>query len=645
MSSLLSFAWRSRKGKHEVQVPDIAPASSLEDAITLTASMDMDTGMQDDDDDTFYSLAPETPPTPEGLKPRRSLLQVRQELGLPSYLSLDLSLNLSLNLNQVEPPRIPLLPPQLVHSPQITNSSFYSKSSSERVAESPNLAAPTTAVGALVAGSMGVVRPLQHHAPLLPPRPWDLQQLDDEVRYQQLNDDDESSSHQWEPPTSPTSSSIASSQVGLTEQKSRIGYNFDPIMHLNVSAISNNKDDQSSLHSLSEYRGEYYRSEDEEEQHDSWLLQRKRWNQRSNKERLVMDCLERLQSDLTVVQDIEATEADGEWFLNTDMDEGLLCGFPDITQRNLDAYLQSILSEMDTACPEEFFLSPTQMEDYGETHQELRQALQFVQGLLRLETTREWECKYEIRAELGIPTEASSEYTCIRYTTSAKSVSELSNLFALRAGPETIRGGDTSLFSLPEDSMTPHTSNVSMATTITTKPPSPQRRNKDATVVLKTVAILTTLVQRLSLACARLLETDRSGSPEAIRATEELKRHYLQLLSLPSKDLCTVSDAFCPASMPLVRTVSLEDEDQEHSIPALPPCVIRQTTEPRLLLGAFDGMNKNRIVEEEEEEDDLRRQVGSNDYDCNDVREGVPEDAADDRECVTDFYQQMTLQV
>lgn len=123
-----------------------------------------------------------------------------------------------------------------------------------------------------------------------------------------------------------------------------------------------------------------------------------------------MDCLERLQSDLTVVQDIEATEADGEWFLNTDMDEGLLCGFPEQTQRKLDAYLQSILSEMDTACPEEFFLSPTQMEDYGETHQELRQALQFVQGLLRLETTREWECKYEIRAELGIPTEASSEY-------------------------------------------------------------------------------------------------------------------------------------------------------------------------------------------------------------------------------------------
>lgn len=209
-------------------------------------------------------------------------------------------------------------------------------------------------------------------------------------------------------------------------------------------------------------------------------------------------------------------------------------------------------------------------------------------------------------------------------------------------GPETVRGGDTSLFSLPEDTMTPHTSNVSMTTTITTKPPSPQRRNKDATVVLKTVAILTTVVQRMSLACARLMETDRSGSPEAIRATEEMKRHYLQLLSLPSKDLCTVSDAFCPASMPLIRTVSLEDQEQEHtSIPALPPCVIRQTSEPRLLLGAFDGLNTNRIVEEEE--DDLRRQVGSNDYDCNDVREGAPDE--DERECVADFYQQMTLQV
>jgi len=54
---------------------------------------------------------------------------------------------------------------------KISNSSFYSKSSSfERIAESTNLRAPTTAVGALVASSRGVSFATEQHKPSLPPR-------------------------------------------------------------------------------------------------------------------------------------------------------------------------------------------------------------------------------------------------------------------------------------------------------------------------------------------------------------------------------------------------------------------------------------------------------------------------------------------
>jgi hypothetical protein len=207
----------------------------------------------------------------------------------------------------------------------------------------------------------------------------------------------------------------------------------------------------------------------------------------------------------------------------------------------------------------------------------------------------------------------------------------------------TVRGGDTSLFSLPEESMTPHTSNASMATTITSQPSSPQPHNvpsSDAVAVRRTIEFLTTILQRLSLSVKRLMETTgRASSPEAIRATEEMKRHYLQLMQLKNSDLNAVSDAFFQSMMPLVRTVSLEDE--ENVAPA------------RHLLRAFDaGVQNNNImtttdvvkgvshrIEEEEEDDDLRRLVGSNDYEeCADEREG-PESE------VRDFYQQESCQV
>lgn len=553
MSSFLSFAWRnnssttnnnngktaSASAKNSATIPDVTHSASLEDVLSPTASVE-DENQQPQSKQQNKKKAP--PGTPEGLKQRKPFREIRRQLGVSSKV-------LKKYKQQKPDPKttiaaatattaLPLLPPHpVVHSPQVTNSSFYSRESSStkstRVAASPNLAAPTTAVGALVAASTHHTHhnnrapaPV-YHKPLLPPRHWlddddqqehaavqqrsqqygqqqpqyqqpqqylqqQFHQQQEQQYQQQFNnhmppmrplrqhhdlayqrmevennnnmmmmqycqledeDDDEQSSRdnsedsddgddlyninanvRWQPPqdSSITSSSFgASSQAGLVEdnqQRRANGYNFDPILHLNVSAISGPADDQSSLHSLEAYQHtmlqhqsmeEDMAAEEEEEDRDTWMMKRKRWNQRSHKERLVLDCMERLMADLDLVADIEAqtdegTRSTSDWFLQTPMnEEGLLVGLEISTKQRLQRYLQSIINEMDTACPEEFFLSPTQMDAYGDTHQDLKQALQFVLSIAGLNSmedeNNEWQIKYEVRTAMGLSSQADSK--------------------------------------------------------------------------------------------------------------------------------------------------------------------------------------------------------------------------------------------
>jgi len=208
--------------------------------------------------------------------------------------------------------------------------------------------------------------------------------------------------------------------------------------------------------------------------------------------------------------------------------------------------------------------------------------------------------------------------------------------------------------------MTPHTSNISMTTTITSRPSSPTRHsndtddNDDAIQVRRTIEILSTLLQRLTASIERLLETSGHtvSSPAAIRATEEMKRHYLQLMQLTNGDLCAVVDAFYQTSsntagsssmFPLIRTVSLEEQDTTTAQQSCHTHIVQQqqqTPAPRHLLNIFEGQTTKGIshrIEEEDEDDDLRRLVGSNDYDRNDTRDGAPDERDEE---IRDFYQQ-----
>ena len=159
--------------------------------------------------------------------------------------------------------------------------------------------------------------------------------------------------------------------------------------------------------------------------------------------------------------------------------------------------------------------------------------------------------------------------------------------------PQTIRGGDTSLFSLPSDSAndnTPHTSNVSMATTITTVV-SPQNNGSNMYKkrqqqsyftsgdkendlgsfqnIRKTFESLAKLLSKLEATC-RDINSNKTESRES-KIIESLEKIYLEFLNIPSADLKTIVNSF---EMELfeprnyVRTVS-NDEDVTTS--RLPP--------------------------------------------------------------------------
>jgi hypothetical protein len=139
--------------------------------------------------------------------------------------------------------------------------------------------------------------------------------------------------------------------------------------------------------------------------------------------------------------------------------------------------------------------------------------------------------------------------------------------------PETVRGGDTSLYSLPSDSAnttTPHTSNVSMTTTITSAfSPNRKGRQQDGVRLRRTIEAIATLLERLSLACTKLAQLSSTSNETSIKATEEVKRLYLQLLAIKTEDLSALIDAF-EVEQPPLQIARLVPEDRNNPMPPLP---------------------------------------------------------------------------
>lgn len=343
------------------------------------------------------------------------------------------------------------------------------------VAESPDLGHARTAVGALVAMSQGVVsnKPLRKSIPearlgVLPPRTWEQmedEKDDEDISYQRLHD----SMDVWTPdrvrnaPASPESTvthpspsgsswrgwrqdqsdvSFSSRERLVSKHVGPLSYNFDPITQeerqdihdgpnyvvasdvTNVSILSQSSAvHNDSIHSLDSVRYSHgsqsqYRYEQAEEAMEGALMQRKAKNQRRAKEQLLMGVIQRLQHSLDLVSDVDALHENDRWFVKTPMDrEGLLTGFSKGTRSNLLKYVRSVLSEMFVAQPEEFFLSPSQIESISETHDDLHDALVFLEAMLQIAIPLSeqnpggrWTCAPEIRNTMGITSIPESKY-------------------------------------------------------------------------------------------------------------------------------------------------------------------------------------------------------------------------------------------
>jgi hypothetical protein len=106
--------------------------------------------------------------------------------------------------------------------------------------------------------------------------------------------------------------------------------------------------------------------------------------------------------------------------------------------------------------------------------------------------------------------------------------------------------GDTLLFSLPSESAaedgTPHTSNVSLTTTITSAVSFDKhsRHNgypSNRVNMRRALEAVSTLFDRLSATCLKLVNLKSTKSDRFIKFVEEIKWVYLQLLTLSVEDL------------------------------------------------------------------------------------------------------------
>eukprot|EP00977_Amphora_coffeiformis_P002067 scaffold392_cov177-Amphora_coffeaeformis.AAC.11 len=371
---------------------------------------------------------------------------------------------------------------------------------------------------------------------------------------------------------------------------------------------------------------------------DDSLRRQKVQNQRRLKEELLLAIVERLQDDVQLVRDIYKVNANAlqaTWSVETPLDqEGLLTGFSSDKRCFITRQLSDMLNEIDVAQPEDFFLSPSQVQQYVQPHDELLSAIAFCRTLVQMAPPNEndgrWNLLPGFRAAMGITSHETP-----------------------RDRP---RGSDTSLFTLPSGSdqtQTPMTSNVSFSTTIaSSKQTSRQPHLRvDGLQVRHTIEVLSSLLHKLSLSCIALANMNQLETGKTVRITKQIKRYYQQLLAVDHNLLRSLVDAFAfEIALPeLTQLVSNDDEIEENgqvggcainearAVVVPPPRVIRnsfphartQTASPRT--GDFFSpqtmdMMSDRVTPSTvpEEYDDLRRQVGSVDYDDDDweVREG-----------------------
>lgn len=441
---------------------------------------------------------------------------------------------------------------------------------------------------------------------------------------------------------------------------------FSSMEHMtNMSAMSQSALDQES-HIFEPDSNFYLMNEDyvpspEYAQLDRALRKSKSVNQRQAKEELIVSTVGRLQDNLSLIAEVQAAGGPpvgmGDWFMHNPLNtEGFLSGISEEKRAKITKIFTQILDEMENMNLEELIPSPSKIRLSDESHNDLRDSIEFCRRLVKIAVSKSehsgcqrggWRMHDHVRCSLGIVHPET---------------------------PEVARGGDTSVFSLPSGcDETPMTSNVSLTTTITSALTTPNGRKGgklkpfvDGLMLRRTIEIFCALLEKLARSCHAILNGSRKSenkwhlsSQDSIRITEEIKRTYLQLLAIETHDLHTLVDSFLYQAIPLAITHEevqevLDDRPKGAFVLPPPPSMDRDTfiqpliiesssseeqpdvppvplqcserhlfspsTEDMRTLSPVDG-----YLSDEEGYDDLRRQVGSADYDdASEKREEPP---------------------
>jgi hypothetical protein len=381
---------------------------------------------------------------------------------------------------------------------------------------------------------------------------------------------------------------------------------------------------------------------------DSDLRRIKCRNQRRAKEDLIYAALERLQDDVQLVVDVEAIfgGSDGimmfDWFVKTPLDcEGILTGFSKDMRCSIVEKLNLILNEMEMVQTEEFFMSPTNVQEYSGSHDDLRDALLFCRTLVRMalsktekeslggcHETGKWKFLPGLRDALGMLPPPTPEF------------------------PK-MGGGDSSFFTCPSESDETRTwSNMSFATTLKTEHTAPETKplsEMNGLHLRQAIYVMATLLQKLTIACHRLGSMPMNDSPEksgstwtletseSLDLTDQIKQTYLELLTMDARDIRLLIDAF------EFKTGEENRANTNTESSLIPPPILMETPvkgdadrRSPIESDIFSSPDTEDMMtfytddcEEEFEYDDLRRMVGSNDRDDAEEERDGPEERVD----------------
>jgi hypothetical protein len=380
---------------------------------------------------------------------------------------------------------------------------------------------------------------------------------------------------------------------------------------------------------------------------DESLRRQKVQNQRRMREELFLAIVERLQDNVQLVHDIFPTaRAARTTQLRTVLSmerQGILTGFSPQARVSIIRHMSAMLNELSVAQPEEFFLSPSQAQQYVQPHNDLQCAISFCRVLVQISSPFGGEEKDNYQG-------SESRWSLLPGVQSALGIS------SPQSPPGRACGGDTSVFTLPSASAdTPMTSNVSLSTTIASSREGHAHSTLEtnARQVRQALLIVASMIQRLSLCCHSLVEMDGLKTEKTVRISKEIKCLYQQMMTVDRRLLSALVNAFELKISPpaLSRIISDEEEgtinkNLPESVPSSPPRVsvappsarAAQNSPSRSCASSFHDLFSPQTLDMMSDKltpgstpveyDDLRRQVGSTDHDdARETRDG-PETSA-----------------